>query len=499
MQMSPRRVSKPQKSDTSGVSSTSGPKNALSRSGSEGWEVMPHADSACYSSRPSSERGAGADDFNSEARICLRLRLLEHGTVAVQITAAAADPDSPGQPTVMTSAEGGSGNCELPAATYAPSTSGSSCGGSPARSSQLSFEHLSDHFSPPSVIADDEESTPPSLPDLEDTMHDDLEDSSGFAVGVASPDGPPSEVPLLSSPVPEAQLPASIAASLHSISQQSDMSLGDQSISPLGSSFADVAGIGLANFPAVPGLPPSLVDCAIAQLQAGKYPLQQDEGESDGTSTQQAAAVPASGSNASGPSTGGDSASVVTAETDSASVVTAKTPASEAPANEVDAPHNKSSLAALQRYLAAYVPSDSLAVRLPSDAIAAMWKLLQDWGCCTRIVMGHCLEALPPPVAAQLRRTQARAHTATKHLQGDIGFLGAALGLSVTGLAVLSLLLASSYSTNWQLRIAMARKDDDIMKLVGQVLALQRNMFKPQRVQVRHLSSSCAFPDLGEL
>jgi hypothetical protein len=35
-------------------------------------------------------------------------------------------------------------------------TMSSSCKGSPASSSQLSFEHLSDHFSPPSAIADDE-------------------------------------------------------------------------------------------------------------------------------------------------------------------------------------------------------------------------------------------------------------------------------------------------------------------------------------------------------
>ena len=35
-----------------------------------------------------------------------------------------------------------------------------------------------------------------------------------------------------------------------------------------------------------------------------------------------------------------------------------------------------------------------------------------------------------------------------------------------------------------QLRVIMARKDEDIMKLVGQVVTLQRNMFKPQRVQV---------------
>lgn len=74
---------------------------------------------------------------------------------------------------------------------------------------------------------------------------------------------------------------------------------------------------------------------------------------------------------------------------------------------------------------------------------------MQEWGCCTNIVMGHCLDALPPRVAAQLRRAHARARAATKHLQGDIGFLGAALGLSMTGLAVMSLLLARSYNNNW--------------------------------------------------
>lgn len=47
------------------------------------------------------------------------------------------------------------------------------------------------------------------------------------------------------------------------------------------------------------------------------------------------------------------------------------------PASEDDVPYFKSSMAALQAYLAEYVPPDSLAIRVPSQAIAAVWKLLQ--------------------------------------------------------------------------------------------------------------------------
>lgn len=193
-----------------------------------------------------------------------------------------------------------------------------------------------------------------------------------------------------------------------------------QSISPLGSSFADVAGIGVANLSAVAGLPPSVVDCAIAQLQVpgclsvstacrcmsdvaqvaksrgchlflcvssndrvgggcssavlrssrpdvcdsqtGNYPLQADDVESEGATTHNSQGLPKSGSDASARSS---------AEHEVLHSV------SKNPASKDDAPDSKSSLAALQAYLAEYVPPDSLVIRVPSEAIAAVWKLLQ--------------------------------------------------------------------------------------------------------------------------
>lgn len=495
MQMSASRAPTHNGSDGRGTSSVSDSKHELIRSGSEEWEVVQHADSACYSSHLSSGRGPGTDDSPSEARVCLTLQPLEHGGVAVRLTVAPT-PSLPLQPAAVASPEGVFGNrSQLSSATVALSTDGSSCGGSPARSSQLSFEHLSDHFSPPS--AHDEEDSPASLPDV-DALHDNREGRSAVAVGDAPHDILSSGVLPQNSPSSDAPLPPSLSASLHAASDISDSSLENQSISPLGSSFSDVA----ANLAAVAGASPSVVDRAIARLQAGDYPWQIDEVGLEGGSVQNPQILPESSSSSGAPSSIGDKALLASdSNTSVASTAANKAlhSASDKSVSEDDVPYYKSSLAALQAYLAEYVPPDSLAVRVPSEAIAAVWKLLQEWGCCTNIVMGHCLDALPPRVAAHVQRAHARARAATKHLRGDIGFLGAALGLSVTGLAVMSLLLARSYNNNWQLRVAVARKDDDIMKLVGQVVTLQRNMFRPQRVQVRHLSSSCAFPDLGAL
>lgn len=50
LQMSLSRAPKYGSSDRRGISGASARKDELIRSGSEEWEVVPHADSACYSS-----------------------------------------------------------------------------------------------------------------------------------------------------------------------------------------------------------------------------------------------------------------------------------------------------------------------------------------------------------------------------------------------------------------------------------------------------------------
>lgn len=61
--------------------------------------------------------------------------------------------------------------------------------------------------------------------------------------------------------------------------------------------------------------------------------------------------------------------------------------------------------------------------------------------------MGHrvqCTLVLPPALAAQVRA----ARGAAKRQWAEGGWMGAALGASVAGLAVLSVLLFRSYSAN---------------------------------------------------
>lgn len=77
-------------------------------------------------------------------------------------------------------------------------------------------------------VANVQESTPPSLPDLEDALHDDVEDQPTVAVRDAAHDVLSCEVPLSSSPSLDALLPPSLAASLHVASDFSDTSLENQ-------------------------------------------------------------------------------------------------------------------------------------------------------------------------------------------------------------------------------------------------------------------------------
>ena len=58
------------------------------------------------------------------------------------------------------------------------------------------------------------------------------------------------------------------------------------------------------------------------------------------------------------------------------------------------------------------------------------------------------MDTLPPHVAARLRRAHAQSRGAAKRLRAEVGWVGAALGVSVAGVALLSLLLGKSYYTN---------------------------------------------------
>lgn len=414
-----------------------------------------------------------AEHGASAAIIRLATHILPNGQVLVHIAPTSQGASSPEQSTVADCIQGPDGNTGL----STDSTMSASCRGSPASSSQLSFEHLSDHFSPPSAIADDEDSPPSSLPDLDDASHDDLEHTFAFALravpdGNLPSNGDVSGLPVLGlAHVPLPPAPRDFHDNIPS--QHSDANAADKNTTLPGSSIADEADIKPMN----PRL--SAVECAIAQLQAGEYPLHHDVAASDAASAQKG-------------DDGVDSSS--SADQSSGSAVAPSVSPSQS-----DSSAAQSKAVVLEAYLAESPSSDNLIVTVSSNALAAFWKLLQECGFYTQEATGYCLDALPTMMAARIRRANSRLGMVLTARPGHIRWIGAAVGLSMTSLAVVSLLLVKSYRANWQLRAAMARKDDDILKLVGQVVTLQRNMFRPHRVQVQHLSSSCAFPGLGAL